>query len=87
MKTTEPRKLEDLPGVGKRIAEVFRSIGIRKPQDLMGKNPEKLYDKLCRYQASPPDKCLLYVFRCAVYYVSHKKHDPEKLKWWKREER
>ncbi len=25
---------------------------------------------------------LLYVFRCAVYYATNKKHDPELLKWW-----
>jgi len=28
------------------------------------------------------DRCALYVFRCAVYYASHAKHDPEKLLWW-----
>jgi len=82
MKATELRELEDLPGVGKRIAEVFRSIGIRKPQDLKGKSPEKLYKKLCEYRASPVDRCLLYVFRCAVYSVSRQNPDPELLKWW-----
>jgi hypothetical protein len=28
------------------------------------------------------DRCLLYVFRCAVYFASHKKHDPKLLLWW-----
>ncbi|MEJ2052157.1 MAG: helix-hairpin-helix domain-containing protein, partial [Calditrichota bacterium] len=28
------------------------------------------------------DRCMLYVFRTAVYYVSNTGHDPEKLKWW-----
>ncbi|NMB56563.1 pathogenicity locus, partial [Candidatus Beckwithbacteria bacterium] len=27
------------------------------------------------------DRCLLYVFRCAVYYAKGGR-DPEKLKWW-----
>lgn len=28
------------------------------------------------------DRCMLYVFRCAVYYASSEQHDPELLKWW-----
>jgi len=30
------------------------------------------------------DRCLLYVFRCAVYYASTSPelYDIEKLKWW-----
>jgi hypothetical protein len=24
----------------------------------------------------------LYTFRCAVYYASTKRHDPQLLKWW-----
>ena len=28
------------------------------------------------------DKCVLYVFRCAVYFAEHEQHEPEKLKWW-----
>ncbi|MGA3073400.1 MAG: helix-hairpin-helix domain-containing protein, partial [Bryobacteraceae bacterium] len=26
--------------------------------------------------------CVLYVFRCAVYFASEAEHDPELLKWW-----
>jgi hypothetical protein len=28
------------------------------------------------------DRCVLYTFRCAVYFASESKHDPELLKWW-----
>ena len=28
------------------------------------------------------DRCVLYAFRCAVYYASHTTHDPNLLKWW-----
>jgi hypothetical protein len=37
---------------------------------------------LDRFKASPVDRCVLYVFRCAVYYANNKTHDPELLKWW-----
>ena len=28
------------------------------------------------------DRCVLYVFRCAVYYAEHEERDAEKCKWW-----
>ncbi|HOV78455.1 MAG TPA: helix-hairpin-helix domain-containing protein [Sedimentisphaerales bacterium] len=31
---------------------------------------------------SPDDRCMLYVLRYAVYYVSSNDPDPELLKWW-----
>lgn len=76
------KQLEQIPGVGKKIAQTLREIGIRSIGDLKGKNPEKLYQKLCRYKANPVDRCMLYVLRCAVYYASNTKHDPKLLKWW-----
>ena len=75
-------QLETIPGVGKSIAKDMRNIGIRSVDDLKGKNPEKLYKKLCDYKAAPVDRCVLYVFRCAVYFASNTKHDTRLLKWW-----
>jgi hypothetical protein len=74
--------LEEIPGIGEKLAAEFSAIGISKPADLKGKNPEKLYQSLCEFKASPVDRCVLYVFRCAVYYASNESHDPELLKWW-----
>ncbi len=76
------RNLESIPGVGKSIAEDLRDIGIDRPSCLKGKNPERLYEKLCTLRGQHIDRCMLYVFRCAVYFVNTKEHDPEKLKWW-----
>jgi hypothetical protein len=25
---------------------------------------------------------VLYTFRCAVYFASNERHDPELLRWW-----
>lgn len=71
-----------IPGVGKSIAKDLWDLGLRSTSELRHKDPEKLYAKFCRQQGQPVDRCLLYVFRCAVYFVSHKKHDPELLLWW-----
>jgi hypothetical protein len=50
--------------------------------DLRGKDPELLYSELCREMGQHVDRCVLYTFRCAVYFASESKHDPELLKWW-----
>ena len=76
------QKLEDLPGIGRKIAQDLRAIGVKSPGDLKGRNPQQLYEKLCRFKTSPPDRCLLYVLRCAIYYLSHNKHNLRFLKWW-----
>lgn len=74
--------LERIPGVGASIARDLRSIGIYSIPDLAGKNPQDLYEKLCVRQKAAVDRCVLYVFRCAVYFASNQEHDPELLKWW-----
>jgi len=74
--------LMKIPGIGKKMAEDLRLLGINSQQDLEGKDPELLYDMLCALKGYQVDRCVLYVFRCAVYYANGKEHDPEKLKWW-----
>ncbi len=76
------RSLTSIPGVGKSIAEDLRRIGVDRPSCLKNRDAEKLYAKQCRVDGIQHDRCLLYVYRCAVYFASHKKHDPQKLKWW-----
>lgn len=76
------KELQIIPGVGKSIAEDLWEMGIRRVSDLKGKDPEKLYARRCTQVGTRIDPCLLYVFRCAVYYASHKQHKPELLKWW-----
>lgn len=74
--------LQVIPGVGPSIAKDLESLGIRKVEDLKRADPQELYDRLCRKTRSRQDPCMLYTFRCAVYYASRPVHDPEKLKWW-----
>lgn len=76
------RNLESIPGVGKSIAKDLRDIGIDRPSCLRRKSANQLYEKLCTLRGQHIDRCMLYVFRCAIYFVNTKGHDPEKLKWW-----
>ena len=73
--------LETIPGVGKSIAQDLREIGIRRVRDLRGKSPEKLYEKSNKHVGTVQDRCLLYTFRCAVYFAEGGR-TIEKLKWW-----
>ena len=82
MKQSNPKELEQIPGVGPKMAQELRNIGISSINDLKGQDAEVLYDKLCRFKASPVDRCALYVFRCAKYYAENTEHDPDLLKWW-----
>lgn len=74
----------EIPGVGKSIATDLWQIGIGDIEDLKNKIPEALYERANRQAGRVQDRCLLYVFRCAVYYAEtpEKKRQPEKLKWW-----
>jgi hypothetical protein len=74
--------LMQIPGVGKSIAADLNGIGITKVSQLKGKNPQVLYDQLCKKQGVILDRCMLYVMRCAVYYAQTPHPIPEKLKWW-----
>jgi hypothetical protein len=76
------KEFQTIPGVGKSIAEDLYDMGFRSVGDLKGKNPEKLYADFERLRGIHIDRCMLYVFRCAVYFASNDKYNSEKLKWW-----
>ncbi len=84
LKKESLKELQQIPGVGKSIANDLWNIGIQTISDLKGKNPERLYHQSNQYAGAVQDPCLLYVFRCAVYYAETPatKREPEKLKWW-----
>lgn len=75
-------ELMQMPGFGKKSAEQLWDLGIHSIYDLKGKDPELMYLKLTDLRGMHIDRCVLYGFREAVYYASHKNHDPELLKWW-----
>lgn len=74
--------LRKIPGVGASIEKVLIDMGYDSVQSLVGADPEELYRKECIMRGAHIDRCMLYVYRCAVYYAENKVHDPEKLKWW-----
>jgi hypothetical protein len=76
------RELSVIPGIGPSLAADLHLLGIRDVASLKGRSAEHLYEKLCRLVGQRVDRCVLYTFRCAVYFASEKNPESEKLKWW-----
>ena len=74
--------LQTIPGVGPNIAKDLTDMGICRVSDLKGIDPQQMYNDLCKLRKQHIDRCVLYVFRCAVYYASNESHQPDLLKWW-----
>ena len=76
------RELKTIPSIGPSLAQDLYTLGIRRIADLKRKNPETLYRQLERLTKSHQDRCVLYTFRCAVYYAKTPQPDPRRLLWW-----
>ena len=74
--------LQSIPGVGPSLAQDLRDLGIQHVAELRGQDPERLYGRLIAQRGVHQDRCVLYVFRCAVYFAETAQPDPERLKWW-----
>jgi predicted flap endonuclease-1-like 5' DNA nuclease len=61
MKQLSSTDLEQIPGIGKSIAQDLRDIGIGSVDELKEKKAHQLYKRVCDFKASPVDKFMLYV--------------------------
>ena len=78
------KDLRQIPGVGVSLATDLWNIGITSVSDLKGKDAYSLFDLSNIFSGTIQDRCVLYVFKCAIYYADTPKevHEAEKLKWW-----
>ena len=76
---TDITQLQQIPNVGPSIAANLRRIGITVPQDLVGRDPYRLYDELCRTTGTRHDPCVIDVFISAVRFMAGEPAQP----WWK----
>jgi hypothetical protein len=78
------KDLRQIPGVGVSLATDLWNIGITSVADLKGKNAYLLFDQSNAFAGTTQDRCVLYVFKCAIYYADTPKEEQEieKLKWW-----
>jgi hypothetical protein len=80
LKTSD--ELQNIPGVGPSLAQDLTDLGYQRVSQLHNADPERMYEQLCALREKHIDRCVLYVFRCAVYFADNAVHDPERLKWW-----
>ena len=73
---------ESVPGVGKSLSVDLWELGMRSMNDLAKGDPEVMYYETRRLAGGQMDRCVLYVYRCAVAYAQNPDIDPELRKWW-----
>jgi hypothetical protein len=75
-------QLRGAPGIGPSLARDLCDLGVRTLASLARQNPERLYERLGEIRGRRQDPCVLYAFRCAVYFARTPKPKPELLLWW-----
>ncbi len=76
------RTLADLGSVGPAMLRDFECLGVRTLAQLARRNPERLYEELCRRTGQSHDICCLDVFRCAVAQARNPRLPAGQAQWW-----
>jgi len=72
------RALQTMPNVGPATAHDLLRLGIRRPEDLVGRDPDALYGELAALDGAPPDPCVRDVLAAVVSYAETGLPTP----WW-----
>ena len=72
------RPLTTIPNVGPAVARTLERLDIAVPEDLRGRDPHELFDRLCELDGHRHDPCLLDTFVAAVCYAEGGPARP----WW-----
>lgn len=78
-RASETAKLEEIPNIGKSVAENLRGIGITRPDQLKGQDGLEIYYQLNRETGVRHDPCVADTFMAAVDFMNGGKPKP----WWK----
>ena len=74
----EAKRLEDIPNIGKSIANDLRSMDIFEPKQLIGKDPYALYHRLGDVMGVRNDPCVCDTMIAAVRFME----GSDSLPWW-----
>ena len=72
------RDLQRMPNIGPAMAYDLLRLGIRRSDDLAGRDPDALYADLGRLDGVRHDPCVRDVFAAAVGYAETGESQP----WW-----
>ena len=76
------RRLEDLVSVGPSIRGDLNALGVHSVEQLAQRDPQALYDQLCRKTGQRQDPCVLDTFRAAVAQAQDPDLPIEYAVWW-----
>jgi len=71
-------ELTAIPNVGPAVARKLERLDVTGLDDLRGRDPQELYDRLCVLDGHRHDPCLLDTFVAAVAYADGGPARP----WW-----
>jgi len=78
----EPRVLGELASIGPAMLRDFERLGVRSVAQLARRNPEQLYEELCRRTGQSQDICVLDTFRAAVAQARNPRLPVAQAQWW-----
>jgi hypothetical protein len=71
-------RLEDIPNIGPSVADDLRLLDIFEPEQLIGKDPYRLYQRMTEVTGVIHDPCLCDTFIAAVRFMEGGPSRP----WW-----
>jgi hypothetical protein len=71
-------ELTAIPNIGRAIARKLERLDVRGADDLRGRDPHELFERLCALDGVRHDPCLLDTFVAAVAYADGGPPRP----WW-----
>ena len=74
----EAVELEQIPNVGRAVAEDLRLLGITAPEQLAGQDGQELYHRLNQVTGARHDPCMADTFLAAVDFMNGGPPRP----WW-----
>jgi len=78
----DQRELRDLESIGPAMLRDFELLGVRSVAALARRNPESLYEGLCRARGKAQDVCVLDTFCAAVAQARNPRLPAEQRQWW-----
>ena len=81
-RAADTRTLADLDGIGPKMLEDFRRLGVPDVAALARRNGDALYQTLCQLTGQRQDPCVLDTFRCAVAQARDPHLPPAQRQWW-----
>lgn len=76
------RKLGQLVSIGPAMLRDFEMLGIHSVAQLARRNPQRMYQDLCRITGTRQDPCVLDTFSAAVAQARDPMLPPQQCQWW-----